>query len=112
MNEKLATITNLFAGKEVRSIWDSEKEDYYFSVVDVIATLTDAHIPRNYWSDLKRRLIEEGSEVHEKIVQLKMKAKDRKIRQTDTLDTEGIFRLIESIPSPKAEPFKLWLAKI
>ena len=112
MNEKLATITNLFDGKEVRSIWDSEKEDYYFSVVDVIATLTDAHISRNYWSDLKRRLIEEGSEVHEKIVQLKLKAKDRKIRQTDTLDTEGIFRLIESIPSPKAEPFKMWLAKI
>ena len=73
MNNKLSTITNLFEGKEIRSIWDSEKEDYYFSVVDVIAALTDATIPRNYWSDLKRKLIDEGSEVHEKIVQLNMK---------------------------------------
>ena len=70
---KLETISNLFEGSEIRSIWDSEKEDYYFSVVDVIAALTDANIPRNYWSDLKRQLIKEGSEVHEKIVQLKMK---------------------------------------
>ena len=112
MNDKLATITNLFEGKEIRSIWDKEKEEYYFSVVDVIAALTDANIPRNYWSDLKRRLIEEGSEVHEKIVQLKLKAKDGKMRETDTLDTEGIFRLIESVPSSKAEPFKMWLASL
>ena len=112
MNNKLSTITNLFEGKEIRSIWDSEKEDYYFSVVDVIAALTDATIPRNYWSDLKRKLIDEGSEVHEKIVQLKFKAKDGKMRETDTLDTKGILRLIESIPSPKAVPFKLWLAQL
>ena len=112
MNNKLSTITNLFEGKEIRSIWDSEKEDYYFSVVDVIAALTDATIPRNYWSDLKRKLIDEGSEVHEKIVQLKLKAKDGKMRETDTLDTKGILRLIESVPSPKAEPFKLWLAQL
>lgn len=112
MNNKLSTITNLFEGKEIRSIWDSEKEDYYFSVVDVIAALTDATIPRNYWSDLKRKLIDEGSEVHEKIVQLKLKAKDGKMRETDTLDTKGILRLIESIPSPKAEPFKMWLASL
>ena len=112
MNNKLSTITNLFEGKEIRSIWDSEKEDYYFSVVDVIAALTDATIPRNYWSDLKRKLIDEGSEVHEKIVQLKLKAKDGKMRETDTLGTKGILRLIESIPSPKAEPFKLWLAQL
>ena len=112
MNNKLSTITNLFEGKEIRSIWDSEKEDYYFSVVDVIAALTDATIPRNYWSDLKRKLIDEGSEVHEKIVQLKLKAKDGKMRETDTLDIKGILRLIESIPSPKAEPFKMWLAKL
>ena len=79
MKEKLEMISNLFEGKEIRSVWDSEKEDYYFSVVDVIAALTDANIPRNYWSDLKRRLVEEGSEVHEKIVQLKLKAKDGKI---------------------------------
>lgn len=74
--------------------------------------LTNAKIPRNYWSDLKRKLISEGSELHEKIVQLKMIASDGKLRKTDTLDTENIFRLIESIPSPKAEPFKLWLASL
>ncbi len=113
MNErKLETITNLFEGSEIRSIWDSEKEEYYFSVVDIIGALTNVNIPRNYWSDLKRRLINEGSELHEKIVQLKMKAKDGKYRDTDTLDMEGVFRLIESVPSPKAEPFKLWLAKL
>ena len=109
---KLDTITNLFEGSEIRSIWDSEKQDYYFSVVDVISALTNANIPRNYWSDLKRKLKEEGSEWHEKIVQLKMIALDGKNRQTGTLDTEGIFRLIESVPSPKAEPFKMWLASL
>ena len=112
MENKIKTITKLFEGKEIRSVWDSNKEEYYFSVVDVVEALTEAKIPRNYWSDLKRKLIEEGSEVHEKIVQLKMKSKDGKMRETDTLDTEGIFRLIESIPSKKAEPFKLWLAKL
>ena len=111
--KKENTITNLFEGHEIRSIWDNEKEDYYFSVVDVISALTNANIPRNYWSDLKRKLINEESELHEKIVQLKMKSlKDGKTYLTDTLDTEGIFRLIESVPSPKAEPFKLWLAKL
>ena len=109
---KLDTITNLFEGSEIRSIWDSEKQDYYFSVVDVISALTNSNIPRNYWSDLKRKLKEEGSELHEKIVQLKMIALDGKNRQTGTLDTEGIFRLIESVPSPKAEPFKMWLASL
>ena len=112
MNNKLSTITNLFEGKEIRSIWDSEKEDYYFSVVDVIETLTDSNIPKRYWTDLKRKLIDEGSELYEKIVRLKMKAQDGKMRETDTLDTKGILRLIESIPSPKAEPFKMWLAKL
>ncbi len=112
MNNKLETISNLFEGNEIRSIWDNEKEEYYFSVVDVISVLTDAKIPRNYWSDLKRRLINEGSELHEKIVQLKMRAQDGKNRITDTLDTKGILRLIESVPSPKAEPFKLWLASL
>ena len=110
---KLETITNLFEGHEIRSIWDSEKEDYYFSVVDVISALTAATIPKRYWSDLKRDLIKEGSQLYEKIVQLKLKSsKDGKMYLTDTLDTEGIFRLIESVPSPKAEPFKLWLAKL
>ena len=112
MDNKLATITNLFEGKEIRSIWDAEKEDYYFSVIDVIQVLTDSNIPKRYWTDLKRKLINEGSELYEKIVRLKVKAQDGKMRETDTLDTKGIFRLIESIPSPKAEPFKMWLASL
>ena len=111
-NNKLKTISNLLEGKEIRSIWDAEKEEYFFSVVDVIKALTDSKIPRNYWSDLKHKLKEEGSQLHENIVQLKMKAKDGKFRNTDTLDTEGVLRLIESIPSSKAEPFKLWLAQM
>ncbi len=111
--DKLETISNLFEGKEIRSIWDTEKEDYYFSVVDVIGALTNANIPRNYWSDLKRKLLSEGSELHENIVQLKMKSKkDGKNYLTDALDTKGILRLIESVPSPKAEPFKIWLANL
>lgn len=114
MNDKLATIIQLFDGKEIRSIWDSEKEDYYFSVVDVIAALTDNNHgkSRNYWKWLKNKLKEEGSELVSNTNQLKMKAKDGKMRETDTLDTQGIFRLIESVPSSKAEPFKLWLAKL
>ena len=111
--DKLETISNLFEGNEIRSIWNNEKEEYYFSVVDVISALTNANIPRNYWSDLKRKLKVEGSQLHEKIVQLKMKSKkDGKNYLTDTLDTKGILRLIESVPSPKAEPFKLWLANL
>ena len=112
MNNKVETILNLFEGKEIRSIWNSEKEDYFFSVIDVIEVLTDSNIPKRYWTDLKRKLVNEGSEVYEKIVRLKLKAPDGKMRETDTLDTKGIFRLIESIPSPKAEPFKLWLAHL
>ncbi len=112
MNNKIETISNLFEDKEIRSIWDKDKEDYYFSVVDVIAALTDSRNPRNYWNMLKSRLINEGSELYTNCVQLKLRAKDGKPRETDTLDTEGIFRLIESVPSPKAEPFKLWLAKL
>lgn len=113
MNNKLETISNLFEDKEIRSIWDSENEEYYFSVVDIIGALTNANIPRNYWSDLKRKLSVEGSQLHENIVQLKMKSKkDGKSYLTDTLDTKGVLRLIESVPSPKAEPFKLWLANL
>lgn len=112
-SNKLETISNLFEGKEIRSAWDSEKEEYYFSVIDVIGAITDSNIPRNYWSDLKRKLKQEGSQLHENIVQLKMKSKkDGKTYTTDTLDTKGILRLIESIPSLKAEPFKLWLAQM
>ena len=113
MSNKLETISNLFEGNEIRSIWDSEKEDYYFSVVDVISVLTNSNNPRNYWNMLKARMTEEEqSELSTKCVQLKLQAKDGKLRLTDTLDTKGILRLIESIPSPKAEPFKLWLANL
>ena len=109
---KLKTITNLFEGREVRSMWNAEIEDYYFSVVDVIGFLTDSPNPRNYWKVLKHRLFEEGNETVTNCNQLKLKAPDGKYRSTDVLDTEGIFRLIESVPSPKAEPFKMWLASL
>ncbi len=114
MKNKLETISNLFEDKEIRSIWDSEKEEYYFSVVDVISALTDSNNPRNYWNMLKKRMKkEEQSELSTKCVQLKMKSrKDGKSYSTDTLNTKGILRLIESVPSPKAEPFKLWMASL
>ena len=102
----------LFEGKQVRYVWDAEKEKYFFSVVDVIKALTDSENPRRYWSDLKRKLEAEGSEVYEKIVQLKLPAPDGKMRLTDVADTEQVFRLIQSVPSKKAEPFKLWLAAV
>ena len=109
---KINTITNIFEEKEIRSVWNSEKEEYYFSVIGVISALTDSKIPKRYWTDLKNKLTNEGSELYENIVRLKMRAQDGKQRETDTLDTKGIFRLIESVPSPKAEPFKLWLASL
>lgn len=112
MEERELTISNLFEGHEIRSIWDSEKEDYYFSVVDVISALTDSPEPRKYWSVLKTRLKKEGSQLTTNCSQLKMMASDGKMRMRDVLDTEGIFRLIESVPSPKSEPFKVWLAKL
>ena len=102
----------LFDGKQVRYVWDEEQEKYFFSVVDVIQVLTDSTTPRRYWSDLKRKLEAEGSEVYEKIVQLKLPAPDGKLRLTDVADTEQVFRLIQSVPSKKAEPFKLWLAAL
>ncbi len=109
---KLATITNLFEDSIIRSVWDKESEDYYFSVIDVIGALTGSNRTRKYWSDLKLKLKKEGSKLSENIGQLKLKSKDGKYYLTDVLNTEGIFRLIESIPSKKAEPFKLWLAKL
>lgn len=113
MNNKLETISNLFEGKEIRSIWDAEKEEYYFSVVDVIKSLTDSNNPNDYWYRLKKRMTEEEkSEISTKCRQLKIKSKDGKSYLTDTLDTKGILRLIESVPSSKAEPFKLWLAQM
>ena len=111
-DNKLDTITNLFEGKEIRSVWNSEKEDYFFSVVDVISALTDSEEPRKYWSVLKTRLKKEGSQLTTNCSQLKLKSKDGKYYNQDVLDTKGILRLIESIPSKNAEPFKLWLAKI
>ena len=102
----------LFENKKVRTTWDAEQEKWYISIIDVIEVLTDSDRPRKYWSDLKSKLIKEGSEVSDKIGQLKMQAPDGKMRLTDVADTEQLFRLIQSIPSPKAEPFKLWLAQI
>ncbi len=103
----------LFENKRIRTAWDEEKEDWYFSVVDVVAVLTDSENPRRYWSDLKRKLNSEGaSELYEKIVQLKLLAPDGKRRLTDVADTEQLLRIIQSIPSPKAEPFKRWLAQV
>lgn len=112
--ERINTITKLFEGKEIRSIWSAETEDYYFSVVDVIEVLTESPDSKDYWYKLKKRMTdEEKSELSTKCRQLKLKSKkDGKYYLTDTLDTKGIFRLIESVPSPKAEPFKLWLARL
>ena len=102
----------IFQGNQIRRLWNDKEEKWYFSVVDVVAVLTDSTIPRRYWSDLKTKLKEEGSEVYEKIVQLKMRAPDGKYYLTDAADTEIMLRIIQSIPSPNAEPFKLWLAKV
>jgi len=102
----------VFEEKKVRTLWDSETEEWYFSVVDVVAILTDSENPRRYWSDLKRKLLKEGSQLYEGIVQLKMLSSDGKYYKTDVATTQQLFRLIQSIPSPKAEPFKLWMAQV
>lgn len=102
----------VFENKKVRTAWNEETEDWYFSVIDVIEILTESENPRRYWSDLKIKLSTEGSELYENIVQLKLPATDGKMRLTDVLDTKGILRLVQSVPSPKAEPFKMWLAKV
>jgi hypothetical protein len=102
----------LFNQNEIRTHWDDDNECWYFSVVDVIQALTGSDRPRKYWSDLKNKLKKEGSELSEKIGQLKLIASDGKFYKTDVADTEQLFRLIQSIPSPKAEPFKLWLAQV
>ncbi|MFA5188288.1 MAG: BRO family protein [Patescibacteria group bacterium] len=107
-NTKIA----LFEGKTIRRYWDQQKELWYFSVVDVVAILTGSSIPRRYWSDLKIKLKNEGSQVYEKIVQLKFISQDGKYYASDAADTEIMFRIIQSIPSPKAEPFKLWLSRV
>ncbi len=102
----------IFEGKTIRRHWNDKEEKWYFSVIDVVEVLTGSTIPRRYWSDLKIKLQKEGSEVYEKIVQLKMKASDGKLYLTDAADTEVMLRIIQSNPSPNAEPFKLWLARV
>ena len=106
------TAIKLFENKKVRSLWDSEQEKWYISIIDVIEVLTESDRPRKYWDDLKRKLRAEGSELSEKIGQLKMQSADGKFYKTDVADAEQLFRLIQSIPSPKAEPFKMWLSQL
>jgi hypothetical protein len=102
----------LFEDRRIRTAWDEDAEEWFFSVIDVVEVLTGTDNPRRYWSDLKRKLKAEGSELYEKIVQLKMTADDGKQRFTDVANNEQLLRLIQSIPSPKAEPFKMWLAVV
>ncbi|MDR3260360.1 MAG: hypothetical protein LBT78_00840 [Tannerella sp.] len=102
----------IFEEKKVRTVWDEEKEEWYFSVVDVVEILTDSPNPRNYWKVLKHRLIQEGNQTVTNCNQLKLIASDGKMRLTDVADTQQLFRLIQSIPSPKAEPFKVWIAQV
>ena len=104
-------IIKIFGERKVRSVWDDEAEKWYFSVVDVVAVLTDSKDPLAYWRKLKQRLKEEGNETVTNCHGLKMTAADGKMRLTDVADQEQLFRLIQSIPSPKAEPFKVWMAK-
>jgi hypothetical protein len=106
------TNIKLFENKEIRSAWNVDQEEWYFSIIDVIEVLTESARPRKYWDDLKRKLQAEGSELSEKIGQLKMQAPDGKMRLTDVADVEQLFRIIQSVPSPKAEPFKIWLAEL
>jgi hypothetical protein len=108
-NNKLIAI---FEEHPVRRTWDEKQEKWYFSVIDIIAILTGSSIPKRYWADLKKKLKKEGSQVYENIVQLKLLAKDGKKYLADVADVEAIFRLVQSVPSPKAEPLKLWLAKV
>jgi hypothetical protein len=109
---KEITAIKLFEEKQVRTLWDAEQEKWYISIVDVVAVLTDSPNPRKYWSVLKTRLKGEGSQLTTNCSQLKMQSADGKYYKTDVADTEQLFRLIQSIPSPKAEPFKLWLARV
>ena len=104
----------LFEGNKIRSVWDNEKEEWYFSVIDIVGALTESKNPRRYWSDLKRKMKdEEGAiQLYEKIVQLKLESSDGKMYNTDVADIQGIFRIIQLIPSPKAEPFKMWLSEV
>ena len=103
----------IFEGSQIRSVWDNEREEWYFSVVDVIGSLTESNNPRDYWYRVKKRMSEEErSELSTICRQLKLKAPDGKMRLTDVADMQGIFRIIQSVPSPKAEPFKMWVAEV
>ena len=102
----------IFEGNRIRSIWNEEKEEWYFSIIDILGILTESENPRKYWSVFKVRLKKEGNELATICSQLKMKASDGKMRQTDVANMQGIFRIIQSVPSPKAEPFKMWLAEV
>ena len=106
------TALKLFEEKQIRSIWNEEDEKWYFSIVDVVGVLSESLNPNNYWKVLKNRLKKEGSQLVTNCNQLKLQSSDGKFYKTDVADTEQLFRLIQSIPSPKAEPFKLWLAKV
>jgi len=106
------TAIKLFQDQRVRVHWDNDQEKWYFSIIDVIGVLTESPRPRKYWNALKTKLQNEGSELSHNLGQLKLEASDGKMRMTDVADTEQLLRLIQSIPSPKAEPFKLWLAKV
>ena len=110
--DKMYLINKIFNNETIRTVWDKEAEKYYISVVDIVRVLTGSNRPRKYWSDLKNNLKNEGFEVSEKIGQLKLKSQDNKYRLTDVTDIEGMFRIIESIPSKNAEPIKQWLAKL
>ena len=110
--DKMHLINKIFNNETIRTVWDKEVEKYYISVVDIVRVLTGTNRPRKYWSDLKNNLKNEGFEVSEKIGQLKLKSQDNKYRLTDVTDIEGMFRIIESIPSKNAEPIKQWLAKL
>lgn len=102
----------LFEGKQIRSAWDNEEEEWCFSIIDIVGVLTDSKDPGAYWRKLKQRLNKEGNEVVTICHTLKMQAADGKMRETDVADMQGIFRIIQSVPSPKAEPFKMWLAEV
>ena len=110
--EKMHLINKIFNNEQIRKVWDKEQEKYYISIVDIISVITESNRPRKYWSDLKKKLTEEGNEVSEKIGQLKLKSNDGKYRLTDVCDIEEMFRIIESIPSKNAEPIKMWLASL
>jgi predicted outer membrane repeat protein len=101
-----------FQGKQIRRIWDDKREQWYFSIIDIVEALTESSIPRRYWSDLKKKLRVEGFQLYDSIVQLKFQSNDGKKYLSDATDTKTIFRIIQSIPSPNAEPFKLWLAQV